>query len=234
MVHELLKKRNVKIYQTSERNLRFREYSEFITHTGYVSPFEFGYNMVYSDEIELSLSDHRALDKVYVTFNTEHPENFTGRSLSVSDVISIDNEYYFVDGIGFKKIIAENETNVSYFHKLMKLIKENGHYSEAEKIIEYVIVQDRDVRTLTSYEFDLVSHLCWGSNEGIYIDCYLEGKFDDTASKKLKVATIKSLETSIQAFKTMGELTGALTYYGRTYVNEHINMFEKKEKFWSK
>ena len=196
--------------------------------SGYVSPFEFGYSLVYSDDVILSILDNRALDEVYITFNINRPDDYTGRAMSVSDIVCIDNEYYFVDSCGFNKITVENDTNVSYFHKLMKLIKDNGHYDDAEKLIDYVLVHDKDVRTLTSYEFDFVSSLCWGSNEGIYIDCYLEGKFDHSTSKKLKVATLKSLETSVDAFKIMGELTGTLTYYGRLYVDENINMFEKK------
>ena len=49
------------------------------------------------------------LEDIYRIFNVGHPENFKGRSLSVSDIVEIvsgnvDTGYYYCDTIGFKKI----------------------------------------------------------------------------------------------------------------------------------
>lgn len=50
------------------------------------------------------------LEDVYRMFNTDHPEGYTGRSLSVSDVVEvrksddIEPGFYFCDTIGFKKV----------------------------------------------------------------------------------------------------------------------------------
>ena len=45
------------------------------------------------------------LDDIYEIFNVgNRPEDFTGHSLSVSDIIVKDGEMYYVDSIGFAKI----------------------------------------------------------------------------------------------------------------------------------
>lgn len=44
------------------------------------------------------------LNGIYEKFNTSHPADYRGRSLSVSDVVVLDNSAYFVDSKGFKKM----------------------------------------------------------------------------------------------------------------------------------
>ncbi|MGN0442186.1 MAG: YodL domain-containing protein [Acutalibacteraceae bacterium] len=66
------------------------------------------YNKVYEGEMEVT-----SLDAIYERFNTNHPAGYIGRSLSVSDVVEIkksneiDPGFYFVDSIGFKKIVFD-------------------------------------------------------------------------------------------------------------------------------
>ena len=63
------------------------------------------YDKVYSGEMECS-----SLESIYRKFNIEHPADYKGRSLSVSDVVEIRESdtlnpgFYFVDSIGFKSI----------------------------------------------------------------------------------------------------------------------------------
>ena len=44
------------------------------------------------------------LENLWVKFNMIHPENFHGHSLSISDIVKIDNKYYYCDSIGWKEI----------------------------------------------------------------------------------------------------------------------------------
>ena len=49
------------------------------------------------------------LESLYYIFNTNHPRDFTGRSLSVGNVIEFENtthesNFYYCDLVGFKKI----------------------------------------------------------------------------------------------------------------------------------
>ncbi len=51
------------------------------------------------------LDDEDTLDEVFRIFNLNQPDDYHGRSVSVSDIIMIDNRMYYVDDIGFKKVI---------------------------------------------------------------------------------------------------------------------------------
>ena len=44
------------------------------------------------------------LDKIFETFNVNHPRNFHRHSLSVSDIVKLDNEYFFCDSFGWENI----------------------------------------------------------------------------------------------------------------------------------
>jgi hypothetical protein len=61
------------------------------------------YDKIFSGDV-----DCNDLEAVYRMFNTDHPEGYTGRSLSVSDVVEITDSdkkgFYFCDNIGFQKI----------------------------------------------------------------------------------------------------------------------------------
>ena len=54
----------------------------------------------------------KSVDELYNLFNLNHPRDYAGRSMSVSDVVEIKHEgctseFYFCDSIGFKKIRFE-------------------------------------------------------------------------------------------------------------------------------
>lgn len=48
------------------------------------------------------------LEQIYTLFNTQHPQDFTGHSLSMSDVVELyddkESSYHYVDRFGFKEI----------------------------------------------------------------------------------------------------------------------------------
>lgn len=120
---------------------------------------------------------------------------------------------------------TERDTPDILFQNVLRLVKEHGHYAEAEPIIDYTLA-DRDERKLTNYGFDFRAVVSPGTSEGIYIDCYLAGKFDQSASTCCRVGTIKTLQEDVDAYRIMGALAGYLTIYARKYVNENLDRFE--------
>ena len=62
------------------------------------------YNLVYTE----TLKSTDTLDSIYTKFNTDHPNDFFGHSLSISDIISVSKDgkdtTYYVDTFGFKEI----------------------------------------------------------------------------------------------------------------------------------
>lgn len=61
------------------------------------------YEIVYEGEVE-DVDVETMLEKLFTLFNIFHPEDFEGRSMSVSDVVELGEDYYYTDIYGFKKI----------------------------------------------------------------------------------------------------------------------------------
>ncbi len=94
------------IYQLSEdapRELRFAGLTEMET-----SPVRDNYKAVYTGVLETEVDSSRALEDLYTAFNAHHPNDFTGHSLSVSDVIALKQDgtvsYHYCDSFGFKEL----------------------------------------------------------------------------------------------------------------------------------
>ncbi len=62
------------------------------------------YKVVYIGSIESNDNISTILEKLFTKFNINHPEDFKGHSLSVSDVVYINNEYYYCDDFGWKLV----------------------------------------------------------------------------------------------------------------------------------
>ena len=65
------------------------------------------YDFIYKSKLD-RFDGPPTLEMIYEELNTNHPENYRGHSLSVSDVILIrqgkKSEAYFVDSFGFQTI----------------------------------------------------------------------------------------------------------------------------------
>lgn len=104
--HKIEEKTSFSIYQIPEgkdfRDIRFLNYKDLENQN--LKPKSSNYTKVY----EGNLFKNRTLEDIFVEFNTTLPTDYRGRSLSVSDVIVIDNqikpEAYYIDDIGFVKL----------------------------------------------------------------------------------------------------------------------------------
>lgn len=91
------------IYQLKREfnNKLFARYSLIEKFYGGVNIEE--YNNLYEGEIE-GESELDACENVYKKFNLNRPEDFKGHSLSMSDIVKVNENYYYCDSFGFKKI----------------------------------------------------------------------------------------------------------------------------------
>ena len=119
----------------------------------------------------------------------------------------------------------KRDTPEILFRETLNLIKRNGHYDHIAPIIDYTLAEKDHIRELTCYEFDFVATVKKGGSEGIYIDCYLKGIFDDSDERICPIGTIKSLEEGVTGFRLMGELCGLLAFYSHQYVDENIDRY---------
>lgn len=96
--------KNVRIWQLkadSNLELRFRAYDEVLKVSG--EPSRENYNVVFDGGL-----DTNNLESIYTKFNMDHPSDFKGHSLSISDVVELydenSSEFHYVDQFGFKAI----------------------------------------------------------------------------------------------------------------------------------
>lgn len=119
---------------------------------------------------------------------------------------------------------TERDTPGILFKRVLGLVEEHGHYEEARPIIDYALEEDTDQRALTDYRFNFRTVLGPGC-EGIYLDCFLDGKFDQSGKSKCRVGTIKTLREDVDAYRIMGALAGLMTAYAYKYVNSCIDRY---------
>ena len=62
------------------------------------------YKQVYDGNIDAEENVIGTLEKIYLMFNLSKPNDFYGHSLSISDVVELDREKYYVDQFGWKKV----------------------------------------------------------------------------------------------------------------------------------
>ncbi len=116
------------------------------------------------------------------------------------------------------------------FRAIVLRAKQYGDWQEAQEILDYYLPSEHEGYAtkkdiLTAYEFNFYAVMQFGGSEGIYIDCSLRGKFDDSGRTVLDIGTIKTLETNMDACKRMGALCGALIYHASAYVNENLHRY---------
>lgn len=91
------------------------------------------YDLVYTGELKEGMS----LEDIYTKFNIDHPADFTGHSLSVSDVVVLhqggENTSHYVDAVGYSEV-PEFTKELSVTAEI-----ENEEIPPADKVSYYVI-----------------------------------------------------------------------------------------------
>lgn len=128
-----------------------------------------------------------------------------------------------------KELNSQRMTGGELFERVMERARENGDLARFDTIGDYSLADSLEQGKLCSYEFDLMPVVNFGGSEGIYIDCTIRGKFDESGRNAIHIGTLKTLETNLEACKTMGELCGALLYHESEYVNENLYLFDSTE-----
>ena len=86
--------------------LRFMN-MDYLDKKGYSVEHE-RYEAVYAGALEYAGDTHDKLNGLYTTFNINHPADFTGHSLSVSDIVALKQNgvvsCHYVDSWGFKEL----------------------------------------------------------------------------------------------------------------------------------
>jgi len=66
------------------------------------------YTALYTGDMPTSETSMGVLEQIYVNFNLYRPDDFTGHSLSVSDIVALKQDgvvsYHYCDSIGFREL----------------------------------------------------------------------------------------------------------------------------------
>ncbi len=136
------------------------------------------YDKVYDKEVDCS-----SLEEVYTMLNINHPADYRGRSLSVSDVVevyesdAVPQGFYFCDSVGFKQVAFHPEEcsvsermNEQSAEKISVLLVEPGKYPRMIELEDSLEAMQRvvggDIEEFMPYE------------EEIAIICNEEGKMN--------------------------------------------------------
>lgn len=86
------------------RDVRFEPY-ERLLKAGLKPDFK-TYDKMYEADVSMlsGKSTGEKLESAFYVFNQERPEDFKGHSLSVSDVVVLDDTAFYVDSVGFKPL----------------------------------------------------------------------------------------------------------------------------------
>jgi len=129
--------------------------------------------------------------------------------------------------------MIKRDTNTDLMNNVFELVKKNHCYDRAEKIMDYFLPETYAQMKLSDYEFEFDALVQFGENEGIYIDCNIRGHFDEkeppSRTQILKCGTYKTLGTSLEDMRIMGELAGALTYFAKEYVNSNLEKYTPRK-----
>ena len=98
--------------------MKFISYEEMIKQFG--EPETDNYDIVYDGQIETN-----NLEDIWTEFNSQLIPNFTGHSLSMSDIIELydhtGSDFYYVDRFGFKEIAFSNQNPVQFQDMTMNM-----------------------------------------------------------------------------------------------------------------
>ena len=90
----------------STTDIRFMNF-EYLQEKGVEPQYE-NYELVYTGALTKDGSQLEKLEDLYRIFNVEHPHDFSGHSLSVSDIVALKHagvvSYHYVDSIGYKEL----------------------------------------------------------------------------------------------------------------------------------
>lgn len=168
------------------------------------------------------------------TLDCGHPNRLVQRQFSGCSSAETCKEH-LEDDPSIKVSVAR-ESRESLMKGIHQMVVDGGHYAKAEAILDYFLPETHDSpETITCDDFAFVTKVGFGGSKGIYLDCYAEGRIQTDGEKgRWHLGTYKTLETSLEAMQTLGELGGALTYFADKYLWEYSDHFLSDQELRAK
>lgn len=214
-----------------------REYEfmdlNFIERHGYQVKKE-DYELIYSDEMHYG----DTLDSLYEKFNIAHPEDYSGHSLSVSDIVVLNEngnvKAYFVDSISFRELPdflqlepELNQEEVAYQigdqYFSIQVATEGYDYSlydKEYKLMDGGILEDPDISMRQAIQ-DILEDVGLEQLERIPVDYdELQEKAEEVEAEILQEARIQRKRVSVISDHTEAE--AGLNGMSRSEIEETV------------
>ena len=99
------------IYQLNDNAPRERLFTEYSGLDG--PPQREHYDAIYTADLNIPTGANISLDSFFEQYNLHRPEDFTGHSMSVSDIVAIrqggEVSYHYCDSVGFRELPGFNQ-----------------------------------------------------------------------------------------------------------------------------
>lgn len=156
------------------------------------------------------------------TLSCGHPSDCVRKQFRGSSTAETCKEY--VEDDPAVKVKVTRETFMRAVHQMAV---DSGDFAEVEGILDYFLPDTRNSPAeITCDAFDFIAIVNFGSNEGIYLDCYAEGRISEDGEKgRWHLGTYKTLGTSLSDIQIFGKLSGTLTYFARKYLWDNAERF---------
>lgn len=156
------------------RHIRFESY-ERLAKAGLKPDFK-NYDKMYEADISMlsGKSTGEKLESAFYTFNMERPEDFKGHSLSVSDVVVLDDTAYYVDSVGFKPLKDFIPLEIQQSRFLNTLPQTLQSISDNATELEAVSDKDRGLMPITAgYNVTVQEPTSPTDIENLIVDMYV-------------------------------------------------------------
>ena len=159
------------------------------------------------------------------TLSCGHPSDCVRKQFRGSSTAETCKEYLEDDPN--VKVKVTRDTRETLMRAVHQMAVDSGDFAEAEGILDYFLPNTRNSPAEITYDgFDFITKVNFGYNEGIYLDCYAEGRISQDGEKgRWHLGTYKTLGTSLPDIQIFGKLGGTLTYFARKYLWEHSDRF---------
>lgn len=140
------------------------------------------------------------------TIGCGHTSNKVRKQFHGSSSAAVCREY--IEDDPDVQVNVTRDTRESFMKAVHQMAESNGQLAKTEGILDYFLPDTRnEPRVISCGDFTFITKVCFGGNEGIYLDCYADGKIEEDGTKTLwHLGTYKTLGTSLSDMQIMGEL----------------------------
>lgn len=159
------------------------------------------------------------------TLSCGHPSDCVRKQFQGSPTAETCKEY--VEDDPAVNVKVARDTREVFMRAVHQMAVDSGDFAEAEGILDYFLPDTHNgPAEITCDAFDFIAIVNFGSNEGIYLDCYAEGRISENGDKgRWYLGTYKTLGTSLSDMQIFAKLGGTLTYFARKYLWENSRRF---------